>query len=116
MWKTEPLTFTHLIRDNDGKYGAGFDVVFRSEGIKIIRTPLRVPRANAERWVRSVREECLDQLIILNQSHLAYVLRAYERYFNTARPHQGIQQHLPDPVGPKNSILLQSTSGLRSFL
>jgi putative transposase len=99
MWKTEKSTFTHLIRDNDGKYGASFDAVFASERIEVVRTPLQAPRANAyaERWVRSIREECLDQVIILNQNHLAYVLREYERYFNTARPHQGLGQQLPDP-------------------
>jgi putative transposase len=110
MWKTEKLTFTHLIRDNDGKYGASFDAVFRSEGIEIVRTPFRAPRANAyaERWVRSVREECLDQVIILDQRHLAYVLREYERYFNTARPHQGIGQALPDPP-PVSSLSVSGT-------
>lgn len=92
-------TFTHLIRDNDGKYSATFDAVFASEGVEIVRTPFRAPRANAyaERWVRSVREECLDQLLILNQTHLRSVLREYEHYFNTARPHQGIGQKIPDP-------------------
>ena len=89
---------THLIRDNDGKYSATFDAVFASEGIEIVRTPFRAPRANAyaERWVRSVREECLDQLLILDQTHLKYVLREYEAYFNTARPHQGLGQKIPD--------------------
>jgi transposase InsO family protein len=69
-------TFTHLTRDNDGKYSPAFDAVFTSEGIEIVHTPVRAPRANAyaERWVRSVREECLDQLLILNQAHLKDVL------------------------------------------
>jgi transposase InsO family protein len=99
MWQTEKLTFTHLIRDNDCKYGASIDTVFMSEGIEIVRTPTRAPRANAyaERWVRSVCEECLDKIIILNQRHVAYVLREYEAYFNSARPHQGIRQRIPDP-------------------
>ena len=89
---------THLIRDNDGKHSSTFDAVLASEGIEIVRTPYRAPRANAyaERWVRSVREECLDQLLILNQTHLRYVLREYESYFNTARPHQGLRQKIPD--------------------
>ena len=89
----------HLIHDNDGKYSIGFDVVFKSQGIEVVRTPFRASRANAfaERWVRSVREECLDRIIILNQRHLTYTLRAYEQYFNQARPHQGIQQHIPCP-------------------
>jgi hypothetical protein len=101
MWKLEAegRAFTHLIHDNDGKYSTGFDVVFKSQGIEVLHTPFRAPRANAyaERWVRSVREECLDQLIILNQAHLAYALRAYEQYFNEARPHQGIKQCIPCP-------------------
>jgi putative transposase len=97
--------FTHLIRDNDGKYSAAFDAVFASEGIEVVHTPLRAPRANAyaERWVRSVREECLDQLIILNAAHLKAVLHEYEHFFNTARPHQGLGQKIPDPP-PESSI------------
>jgi putative transposase len=103
-WEGAPSTFTHLIRDNDGKYGAAFDAVFMSERIEVVRTPFQAPCANAyaERWVRSVREECLDQVIILNQNHLAYVLREYECYFNTARPHQGIGQQIPDPPPTRN--------------
>jgi putative transposase len=73
MWKMAQFTFTHLIRDNDGKFGAGFDSVFLSEGIEVVRTPFRAPQANAyaEQWVRSAREECLDWMIMLNQRHLA---------------------------------------------
>jgi hypothetical protein len=97
--QTQQTTFTHVIRDNDSKYGAVFDPVFASEGIETVHTPIRAPWANvyAERWVRSVREECLDQLIILNAAHLRYVLHEYEGYFNTSRPHQGIAQKIPDP-------------------
>ena len=77
----------------------GFDTVFESEGIEVVHTPFRAPRANAyaERWVRSVREECLEPIIILNQPHLVYALRAYEQYFNEARPHQGLKQCIPCP-------------------
>jgi putative transposase len=65
-----PLRF--LIRDNDKKYTASFDNVFRSEGMKVIRTPYQAPNANAyaERWVRTVREECLDKLLVINERHL----------------------------------------------
>ncbi len=92
--------FTHVIRDNDGKYSTIFDVVFASEGIETVHTPIRAPQANAyaERWVRSVREECLDLPIILNTAHLKYVLHEYEGFFNTAQPHQGIGQKIPDPL------------------
>ena len=86
----------------------GFDAVFESESVEVIHTPFRAPRANAyaERWVRSVREECLDRIITLNQAHLAYTLRAYEQYFNGARPHQGIRQRFPCPA------MTHSTSGM----
>jgi putative transposase len=93
------LTFTHLIRDNDGKYGAAFDAIFASEGIQVVHTPFQAPRANAyaERWVRSVREACLDQVIVLNHGHLAHILREYAHYFNERRPHQGLDQQMPSP-------------------
>ncbi len=95
-----PMRF--LIHDHDTKFTAGFDQVFVSEGIEIVLTPFRAPRANAfaERWVRSVREECLDHLLILGQRHLRRVLLEYVQYYNTARPHQGIQQHAPIPFPP----------------
>ncbi len=88
----------YLIHDRDGKFWGGFDTVFQSAGIEIVQTPVRAPNANAfaERWIRSIREECLDHILILNQSHLRRVLREYERYFNSARPHQGIKQRIPD--------------------
>ncbi len=101
MWKLdgEGRPFTHLIHDNDGNYSIGFDAAFESQGVEVIHTPFRALQANAyaERWVRSVREACLEQIIILNQAHLAYALPAYEQYFNEARPHQGIKQAIPCP-------------------
>jgi putative transposase len=88
-----------LIRDRDTKFTWTFDTVFRSEGIHVIRTPVRAPNANcfAERWIRSVREECLDKLLIFNENHLYRVMRDYITYYNTARPHQGLEQRLPIP-------------------
>jgi putative transposase len=101
LWtlESEGHSFTHLIRDNDGKYSLAFDAIVESTGIEDVHTPFRAPRANAytERWVRSVREECLDRIIILNQNHLVHTLRAYETYFNQVRPHQGIKQRIPCP-------------------
>jgi hypothetical protein len=86
-----------LIRDNDKKFTESFDTVFRAEGIDIIRTPFHAPNANAyaERWIRSAREECLDKLLIINQTHLRRVMREYITFFNTARPHQGLAQQIP---------------------
>ena len=89
-----------LIHDRDTKFSDSFDAVFASEKIDIILTPYQAPNANAfaERWVRSIREECLDKLIILNQRHLHNVMRQFVTYYNTARPHQGIDQKTPIPL------------------
>jgi len=92
-----PMRF--LIHDRDSKFTTNFDQVFVSEGIEFVWTPFRAPKANAiaERWVRSVRHECFDQLLILNQRHLLRVLKEYTTYYNAARPHQGIHQQAPIP-------------------
>ena len=101
MWKLDERepAIHFLIRDNDKKFSHAFDTVFRSEGIHVIRIPQHAPDANAyaERWIRSVREECLDKLPIINQAHLRSVMREYVTFFNTARPHQGIDQQIPVP-------------------
>jgi hypothetical protein len=77
-----------LIRDRDSKYSGPFDEVFPSGGIRIVKTPVRAPKANAiaERFVRTVRSECLDWLLILNRRHLEQVLRVYFDHYNTQRP------------------------------
>ena len=81
-----------LIRDRDCKYTAAFDTVFTSEAIRVIRTPIRTPVANAyaERFVRTIRNECLDWLLILNQRHLERVLRTYLEHYNHERPHRAL--------------------------
>ena len=91
-----------LIRDRDSKYSAAFDEVLRSERIRTVKTPLRAPRANAiaERFVRTVRSECLDWLLILNRRHLERVLRVYVEHYNTQRPHRGVGLRPPDPTNP----------------
>jgi transposase InsO family protein len=85
------------MHDRDSTFTPTFDTVFSSAGVTIVRTPYRAPNANAfaERWVRSVREECLDHLVILNERHLQRVVRDYIDYYNHARPHQGINQQAP---------------------
>jgi len=86
-----------IIRDNDDKYGVDFDRVAKTSGIRVLRTPVRAPKANAvcERFLGSVRRECLDHIIILGERHLLRVLGEYVNYFNTGRPHQGIGQRVP---------------------
>jgi putative transposase len=88
----------YLIRDNDGKYGVLFDRVAEASGIEIVRIPYRAPRANAvcERFVGSVRRECLDHLLIFSDQQLYRVIKEYVGYFNRARPHQGIAQKIPE--------------------
>ena len=85
----------YLIHDNDRKYGPSFARV--AQGIEVLRTPYRAPRANAvcERFLGSVRRECLDFFLILSERHLHQVMKEYQAYFNDARPHQGIEQRIP---------------------
>ena len=93
----------YLVRDNDAKFGRAFDELTESSGIKVLKTPIAAPKANSlcERFFRSLRQECLDHFLILSESHLRRVLREYVKYYNTLRPHQGIQQQIPVvPVQP----------------
>jgi putative transposase len=92
-----------LIRDRDSKYSGPFDQVFRSEGNRVVKTPVRAPKANAiaERFVRTVRAECLDWLLILNRRHLERVLRVYVDHYNTQRPHRALKLRPPEPERPE---------------
>jgi len=90
----EPLRAVRfMIRDRDQKFSGPFDEVLRSEGVSIVKTPIRAPRANAfaERWVRTARAECLDWILVLGRRHLERVLRTYEAHYNRARPHRGLE-------------------------
>jgi putative transposase len=86
-----------LVRDRDSKFTREFDEVFRSEGIRVIKAPVRAPkaRAHAERWVGSARRECLDRLLTLGRRHLASVLREYTAHYNEHRPHRSLAQRPP---------------------
>jgi transposase InsO family protein len=87
-----------LIRDRDSKFSGPFDEVFRTEGVRIIKTPIRAPRANAfaERWVRTVREECLDHLLVFGRRHLHTILEEYVAHYNAERPHRSLGRVPPD--------------------
>ena len=87
-----------LIHDRDRKFCRAFDAIFRGDGITVIRTPIQAPNANAhaERWIGSVRRECLDRLLIFGRRQLEHVLCVYIRHFNRQRPHRALDLRPPD--------------------
>ncbi|HEX2915482.1 MAG TPA: integrase core domain-containing protein [Chloroflexia bacterium] len=89
----------YLIRDNDRKFGPAFERVAATRGIEVLKTPIAAPKANAlcERLMGTLRRECLDHLFILGETHLKRILKEYVKYYNQQRPHQGIEQKLPEP-------------------
>jgi transposase InsO family protein len=91
--------FHFLVRDRDTKFTASFDAFLASAGIKVVRTPVQTPVANAlaERWVRTAREDCLDHLLVFSRRQLESVAGQYVRHYNQARPHRGLQLSVPEP-------------------
>ncbi len=94
--------FRLLIHDRDRKFSRGFDEVFRSEAIDVIKTPVQAPNANAyaERWVRTLRGDCLDRCLILSGRHLDHLLRVYREHYNGHRPHRALGLHPPHASRP----------------
>ena len=92
-----------LIRDRDAKFTRAFDDVFSSEGTEALVTPVQAPNANAyaERWIRTVRAECLDWLLVIGQGHLDRILRVYVEHYNQHRPHRALRLKPPDPARPR---------------
>ena len=88
-----------LLGDRDAKFTRSVDDVFRSEGAEVLRTPVQAPNANAyaERWIGTIRAECLDWLLIVGRGHLEQVLRVYAAHYNTHRPHRALELRPPDP-------------------
>ena len=98
-----------VLRDRDHKYGSAFDRVAKGAGIRVLKTAARAPSMNSvcERFLGSVRRECLDHIIILNERHFLHTRREYAfSYFNPIRPHQGLGQRIPVP-----SMLATDKSG-----
>jgi putative transposase len=107
--------FKFLIRDRDAKFTRAFDEVWRSTGVEIIRTPVQAPNANAvaERWVGTVRRECLDRLLIVGCRQLLGVLRVYVEHYNRHRPHRSLGHMAPVPSVPREPRSGPILDGLR---
>ena len=104
-----------LIRDRDAKSTRVFDDVWRSTGSEVICTPVQAPNANAyaERWVGTVRRECLDQLLIVGRQQLVRVLRRYLEHYNQRRPHRSLAHATPVPPVGADPISAASVGQLR---
>jgi transposase InsO family protein len=106
-----------LIRDRGSDFTSSFDAVFQATGARILRSAVQAPRMNAtcERLVGTLRRELLDRVMILGEQHLHAVLTEYQLHYNTARPHQGIAQHLPCHEGgvPRATVTDINTQQIR---
>jgi putative transposase len=114
--RVRPIRF--LLRDHDAKFTAPFDEVFRAQGAQVIRTPIQAPKANAyaERWVETVRAECIDWTLVLGRRHLLRILRAYVRHYNNERPHRGLALAVPEPQQESSMLVSPRGVGHRDVL
>jgi putative transposase len=101
-----------VLRDRDVKFCRGFDDVFRAEGAEVVVTPVQAPNANAyaERWIRTIRAECLDWPLIISRGHLEQVLRMYVEHYNQHRPHRALGL---EPPGPSAGLTLVGGARVR---
>jgi putative transposase len=104
-----------LLRDRDAKFCGGFDEVFRSEGAEILLTPVQAPNANAyaKRWIRSVRADCLDWLLIVGRRHLEQVLRVYVRHYHQHRPHRALELGPPESPSNRSNVIQDQRGSVR---
>jgi len=102
-FQEQPSRLRYLIRDRDSTFTRSFDAVFASEGIRIVKSPVWAPKANAiaERFVGTARPECLDWLLILNRRHLEHVLRVFVDHYNAHRPHRSLNLTPPGATDNK---------------
>jgi len=111
-----------LIKDGDTKFTEKFDEVFKSEGVRVKRLPFASPNLNAyaERFVQSIKNECLGQFVVFGERHLEFLIREYESHYNTVRPHQGIGNQpivaMPSQEGPPNPAEVECDSRLGGLL
>jgi len=107
--------FRLLIRDRDTKYTTAFDAVLTGEGIEVLRSPPQAPRANAyaERWVRTVRRECLDRILIYSPRHLLTILDKYVAHYNGHRPHQSLYQRPPAAANAARAVVDLAVARIR---
>ncbi len=102
-----------LVHDRDRKFSGPFDEIMRGEGVRVVKTPVRAPQANAiaERWVRSVRNECLDHVLVFGRRHLEQILRGYVTHYNAERPHRSLA--LAAPAGEPHQARGSPLAGIR---
>jgi putative transposase len=104
-----------LIHDRDAKFPRAFDALLQSDRIKVIRTPVQAPNANAhmERWVGTVRRECLDRLLIVGRRQLKHILRVYVTHYNRQRPHRALDLKPPETNPPTPAASTSTPRQLR---
>jgi transposase InsO family protein len=103
-----------LIRDRDSKFTRAFDDVFTADGIRTVKAPVQAPNANAfaERWVRTVRQECVDWMLIWGRRHLEHVLDEYVRHYNDERPHRSLELRPPRAINEASVVRVGAVAAM----